>query len=366
LLAIEDSYGGKPGDAERRSHESVEIARGLNDPRLLLDVLEARYQAIHVPQHLDERVAIVEERRRLTGRVSEDRSAWVTAQHGYQAALENCRIDDADPCLADEIRLAEKLGDPYASWITSMHRYSRAILAGHIHEAERLAEATHHLGQEAGRPDADAVYAGQLFFVLLYLGRVGELVGLLEAAADDFPHIQAFQSGLVTAYCEVGEFEKAAVRLDKQLRRSFSEAIPDITWLGALTQFGHVAATVGHRSAAERLFELLTPFETQLAYSGAVVFDVVAASLARLAHLLDAKKESRLWFHQAQELTHALGAPLLRALTQIYDAELLIADNGSEVGTGVADLVPEWRRLAAEYDCLLVSARAEKLLGGVT
>ena len=366
LLAIEDSYGGRPDDAERRSHESVEIARGLNDDRLLLDALEARYQAIHVPQHLDERVAIVEERRRLTRRTGEERSAWVTAQHAFQAALESCRIDGADRCLAEETRLAAKLSDPYASWITSMHRYSRAILAGHIREAEMLAQATHLLGQEAGRPDADAVYAGQLFFVLLYLGRVGELVGLLEAAADDFPHIQAFQSGLVTAYCEVGEFEKAVVRLDEQRRRYFSESRPDITWLGALTQFAHAAATVGHRSAAERLLELLTPFEGQLAYSGAVVFDVVATSLARLAHMLGAEKESRLWFHQAQELSRNLDAPLLRALVQIHEAELLLTDSKSAAATWLTHLVPKWRYLASQYDCALVGRRAEKLLDRMT
>jgi hypothetical protein len=366
LLAIEDSYGGRPGDAERRSYEAVEIARELNDDRLLLDALEARYQAIHVPQHLDERVAIVEERRRLTGRPSEDRSAWVTAQQGYQAALESCRVDEADPCLVEETRLAAKLGEPYASWITSMHRYSRAILAGQIHEAESLAQATHLLGQEAGRPDADAVYAGQLFFVLLYSGRVGELVGLLEAAAEDFPHIQAFQSGLVTAYCEVGEFEKAVVRLDDQLRGSFSASRRDITWLGALTQFAHAAANVGHRSAAERLFELLVPFEGQLAYSGAVVFDVVAASLARLAHLLDEKKNSRLWFHQAQQLTRTLDAPLLRALTQIYEAELLVADNKSAAATWLGHLAPKWQYVASEYDCPLVAGRAQRLLDRMT
>src|SRR5262249_13970283 len=147
LVAIEDSYGYRPADADRRSHESVEIARQLNDDRLLLDVLEARYQAIHVPQHLDERVEIVNERRGLAQKSNDDRSAWVTAQHGFQAALESCRINDADLCLADEIPLAEKLGDPYASWITSMHRYSRAILAGRISEAEGLAQSTHCLGQ---------------------------------------------------------------------------------------------------------------------------------------------------------------------------------------------------------------------------
>jgi tetratricopeptide (TPR) repeat protein len=334
----------------------------LNDDRILLDALEARYQAIHVPQHLDERVAIVEERRRLTGRTSEDRSAWVTSQHAYQAALESCRIDDADPCLAEETRLAAKLGDPYASWITSMHRYSRAILAGHIREAEMLAQATHLLGREAGRPDADAVYAGQLFFVLLYSGRVGELVGLLEAAAEDFPHIQAFQSGLVTAYCEVGEFEKAVVRLDDQLRGSFSASRRDITWLGALTQFAHAAATVGHRSAAERLLELLMPFEGQLAYSGAVVFDVVATSLARIAYVLGAKKESRLWFHQAQQLSRNLDAPLLRALAQIHEAELLLIDNKSAAAGWLSHLGPKWRFLASQYDCRLIAGRAENLL----
>jgi hypothetical protein len=275
-------------------------------------------------------------------------------------------MHEAERYLERESQLAEEIREPHARWLTEVHHYSRAIVRGRIGEAAERAESALLLGQEAGQPDAFTVWAGQMFFVQLWQGRVGEWVPVLEQTAESNPGIPAFRSGLAQAYCEVGRQDEAGALLDQEAGDRFEGVPMDLTWLGTLVGFGKVASQLHHIESAVQLYELMAPFGDQVATNGAVVFGTVANVLGGLAAALRRGEESDHWFAAATVLEESMDAPLLRADTLVRWARALAERQSRPDERKAVRLAKEAKLVASELGCRLVADAADLLVKGAS
>jgi len=312
LLATQAVELAFSGQWERRvslSDEALALARELDDPATLANVLSLRFLTIWAPETHAERLANSGEAITVCERVGNPVGLFHAYHWRFAASIEAADPSEARRCMAQERELANMLRQPTLLWLAACHEADLAMVAGDLDEADRLALEAFHIGQ-ASEPDAAACYAAQLSAIRHEQSRLGELSELLAQVVEANPGIPGFRAILARALSQLGRWDEARQAIAPSAAVAFADLPYDVTWLTVTCIYADCAAKLADRDAALLLLKLLEPWSELISYPGFGVGASVSHWLAELALSLGELDRADRHHADAVRLHERLGGPI--------------------------------------------------------
>ena len=220
-------------------------------------------------------------------------------------------------------RLAAELRQPLFRHFARSWAAVRAQMDGRFDDAEHLATELFELQSSLGARDAETVFAARLFALRRDQGRLGELLGAVEAIAERFPGFAPLRAGVPLICLHAGEADRARAAL-----RAFADDLPglprDFFWLTTTALASEAAAGLADAALCSALHRLLAPFAGRSVQIG---FAASLGSVERLLGLTAAGAgdivSARSHFERALVRNGELGSRPLTIRTQAEFAEFL-------------------------------------------
>jgi eukaryotic-like serine/threonine-protein kinase len=252
----------------------------------------------------------------------------VVRGHAYRlwSLLELGDIPGVDRELELYARLSDELRMPEHSWHIFVLRGMRAMLDGDVEEAEGLAQEARWAGNRAEQAIAEQYYGIQMIQIRSMQGRAGELLPALRELAERFPGIPAWRTGQVTLAARAGDNELAQRELDRFAADDFSVLPKDVNWFAAMSLIGEAIAMIGATEHAERVYELLLPYQgLTIVLARAVACNgPVDRVLGLLAEAMGRPDDAERHLGDAVEIATRMGDRPGMALSGLALAELLL------------------------------------------
>jgi hypothetical protein len=309
------------------SRQAVAIARRLNDPMVLAQVLASHHAAIAGPDTDEERLAAARELVTLGLRLGDSETTFAGHIAGYLSLVAAGDLAGADAALDDADFLSRELRQPTYAFHILRTRTAQALLAGRIAEGELLATAMRQKGRETSIPErtVDAIYTGLRFLAREQQGRLAELepeVSQLVSAQPQWLFMQVVQAHL---RCVKGKQSLARPLLDRLAAGSFGGVPRDELWYETIMHLSAIAEALSDTEAAAALYVLLRPYRGQNTSTGVGSLGPVDRTLALLATVLGRYEDAERYFAAAVELCERLRAPGWSTHTRCAWAEMLRA-----------------------------------------
>jgi tetratricopeptide (TPR) repeat protein len=330
--------------------EALMLASRAGDVSALAEVLDARLYALWDPAGAQDRLDAASELIRLgreagDGARERDGLFW-----RFVAMMELARVDEAEVALAAFERAAAAAGDAEATVMALSRHGMLAILRGRFQAAAALAGQVSEQARRIGMPDAERLTMAVRGLIDAEQGdeRSGAAAAeVFDQMARRFPgHL--YEATLARILAVLGRTSEAAALLERLLPQTLAASGP--RWLGAVTDLSVVAAEVGGRASAARLYEALLPYQGRLViWGGANAVNGPASHyLGLLAARLGRTDDAVTHFEDAIGLAERIGArpALARSLVELGEALTRRGDDGD--ARRAADLLRRSRDLASE------------------
>jgi tetratricopeptide (TPR) repeat protein len=334
-LAEELGFSPEHDRRERLAAEALEMALRLGDASALAQVLSRRYSTLPTTA----------ERRRELAALTDiaDRLGDPAVQfwgHVY-GCLTDLTVGDAegyrrslDACGA----IAAELGQPTLRWTAGFLQSAASRLEGRLDEAEAASREALDIGTGAGIRDAFYIHAVNLFWIRYDQGRLDEVIGVYERAADRPGAESTTLANLALSQVELGVLDEAGRTFGRLTTDAFARLPRNFAWVYELTILAEVCTGLGDAAQAAVLWELLVPYRGLVATVGGGTTGAVDRFLGLLAGLRGDLDEAESCFKAAVEVSERLGAAGSLARIRLEWAEVLLARGGAE-------REPEARRL---------------------
>jgi class 3 adenylate cyclase len=349
-------------DYERRralADEALALAREAADERTLALVLRDYCAAVWSADTLDRRREMTEELERLAARVDDPMVELGALVSALSVACEAGLLGDARKALERWLALTDRLSQPGQRCLALSHAACLALLHGDLERAEALAEEAAELGNTAGQPDAVMIYAGQIGAIRTQQGRGGEIVGLIEQAAEDNPGIPGFWAGLASLFPDLGRHAEAAEIVRRGAADRFASVPRDPVFVTTLALYSQATAAAGVREGADLLYDLLLPWREQMVWNGANAYGSVELYLGGLAATLGQHEVADEHFAAASAIHEREGVRVWEARNQVFWARSLLDRGRAQEARAHAERAAA---LAAENGYGAVSEQAAALL----
>ena len=208
MQAAELMYSREWDRRVRLSDDALAISRRLDDPDALSTVLNMRFVTLLAPETLAERQANSVESVAVAERLSDPLGRFFAYHWRSYACIEAGDMLAARSWAAREQDIADRFRQPTTLWLTRADQANLAIIAGKLDLADELSAAALDIGRQS-EPDALVCYAAQQTSIAFERGRLGDLVPLLERAANDNPGVPGFRATLALALSEASRPEEA-------------------------------------------------------------------------------------------------------------------------------------------------------------
>jgi tetratricopeptide (TPR) repeat protein len=327
LLGCELYFAGDPARCRELADEAIEIARAADDPAALAQTLRHAWYAIWLPDTLQERQRICDERLGLARRLGDPRTSFWANLGSVTVGMEagdRARIESA---MSPMRAVANSVPEPFLQFSRLLYECGWACLQGELQAAEQLALQAFEVGTASGQPDALAGFGAMLSNIRYHQGRSGELVEQILQLIDEPDSVDGFRAGAAIALLESGRADEAR---ELALAEDLHSISWDSYWLLAIFLWADVCSRLGLVDRARELYELLAPYSRQLPIAGSLVYGSVDWALGTLATMLGRYEQTESHFAEAAELDERLGAPMLLARTRAGWARALIARGRSE------------------------------------
>ena len=355
-LSLELTFSDEAELAEPTSREALELARRLGDAASLGSALRARWMALWGPEGLEERSALAEETLRLARATGDQELELAARSRRATSSLQAADTRAVEADIAACARLAEELRMPSHQWTATTMRAMWALLQGSCDEAERLAEQAR--SRQPDGPNALFAYNDLLAVLRWFQGRPHELPQAWREEVARLPRFVYARVWRSLADAERGE-EATARRLLRLLADELPERRRDGLWLPGVAVAALVAARLQEPVAADRLYQALLPYRTQV-IAGAMPHPVVCFGpasfyLGLLATVTSRWAEAGDHFEAAIAANDRLGGGPFLARTRYEYARMLLA----------RDQAGDRRRADELLDQALAAAGAMGLAGVV-
>lgn len=276
------------------------------------------------------------------------------------ALLQTANIDAIDRELSAKTTSLKQfhalLEARHATWSRCM----RATLDGRLQEAEELVDLGFARAEAANDADSHIVRIGQLAVIRWLQGQVDEIEPFMLQARQAFPHETIWAAAVAWIWNHQGRSTAAKGML--QSIGPVNELPRDRHWLAGLAILAEVVSKLGPRELVAEIYNVLLPYENQLAPIGLGIttWGPVSRSLALLARHLSDYAGAEKHYRDAINLCSALGAQVWLAQSQIGLAELLF-DQGQDE-RNVRDLADQSVRAAEHLGLQTTELQARKLL----
>jgi class 3 adenylate cyclase/tetratricopeptide (TPR) repeat protein len=340
--------------------EALSLARSLDEPSILANVLRDRQYVLGAPQYCEIRVTEVREMIDIA-RAMGDRALEIhSCRLMCAAATEIADVEQVDVSLA---RLSELTGEVdlvVSRWELASVRTSRALLGGQLKEAARLVKEAFALGGEAGQPDA-YVFTGAQLMQLNYLR------GRLPLVMDTFLEMTPSEvTGPLSAWVarmlyEAGRHNEAAQWWERSLTTGLSTQFEIGIQAGLLLNSWAFMASVIDPGPETRgdIHDRLSPFADRL-------FNQLAPDqpghhfLALMADASGNHREADEHFKSSITLLDRIGAPLMTAISQVAWARSLARRDDIRRARELANVALD---VARETGATKIHDDAEELVG---
>lgn len=363
LAALAGEHSFHP-DVSRRvalAEDAITAARETGDPATVYAALVAAYYPMGIPELAERRLEISREAALIADELAEtDPFAYCFSYYWLAAALlELGRLEGVDEALDRFAQLLGSYPSIQSRWGMGNLAAWRNMVSGDLAAAEDGANRAFEAATESQQPEALSFYAGQLFVIRWYQGRMGELLPLLREAAEAAEGIPAMLAAAALGEAIAGDRDRARKAVAEATRTGFD--VPyEANWLTAMICWSHAVAEVGDADAATILVERLTPFPHLMQMVGIVAAPGVALALGRLAVVLGRDDEADSFFARALEIHERLEAPFFIALTKVSWAAALTARDRPRA----AVLAQQALEVAQTYGFGDVERRAQQVVSG--
>jgi DNA-binding SARP family transcriptional activator len=287
-LTVELAAGSEVRRAYQAGCQALAIARRLDDPALLRQVIHTWHLAARVEVPAAERRALIEEAlafRAPSGKRAADLLGWVTL------AGDCLHLGDA-AAAADAVKAAlagtAGFGATHLRWLALRSEVMLATKDGRLEHAEAIGEEAAAMAASMPWPDAPSIQVMQLILTRYHQGRLDEVQPFMAAVAEAAPDQVGVLVALAFIETELGHAH-GPVAVDEVARR-LSTLMSAAAWLGMTTVVLESMAKVRHSRTAE-IAATLTPWSgehaviTALGYFGAIdrVLGLAAAATGDMA-----------------------------------------------------------------------------------
>ena len=306
------------------SNEAVEMARRVDDPRALADVLVARHLALWGPENTEDRFATAVEIVRLAERI--DAKGLALQGHQFQLAdlLELGDVTGVDLELDAIAWMASELRLPQHLWFTSLFRAMRAHLNGRFEEARDSAQQARDLGELVHPQTASQWFGIQLTALHRDRGELEQLDLLLDEFVRRQPWIATWRCARILTRLLSGRQDAAAREFEAIAAHNFADLRRDATWLAAATYLAEICSLLDDATRAGHLYTLLRPHAGRAVSIGPGVICLGSAAryLGLLAATLGRFDAAEAFFEEALKQNTAMGARPPLARTQFDYAQM--------------------------------------------
>lgn len=315
-LGLSLAYGEDWQRGVLASQAGVEMARRLNDPRVLALVLGRLRMAMRRAEHVPFWAAIDDEVERITDALGDPEMFVLRSWRWLRDALE----------AADRRRLelaittCRERGARRGQWqlVYNGHATAAALarLSGDFATAEREVATTLAIGRRHGWAEAELTQLIQLFHIRREQGRLAELgepLARVEPQFADRPIVPVIRLLVALA---LGDDPGARARYASLLANLAGALPPDANRLPLLTLLAEAAVALDDRDGAERLAPELAGFTGKIACGGvaAGITGPTDYFLGRLLARLGRNGAAEAHFEVALRLAERLGALTWRAM----------------------------------------------------
>jgi hypothetical protein len=347
----------------RLSEEAVMEARSSGVESALVTALVQRYIALEGTNRVEEQLAVAEEVSVLTER-SQER---VLALDGRRAVVDAAyRRGDArtvDHQLGITNDWADRVRLPEYQWAHAVFVAGRALLQTDTDTAAAFVESAYEAGRALNWPLVGTIYGIQLVTVRRSQDRAGEILPLVQAAAEAYPGLIAWQCGVAALLAEAGDLAAAKARVDALVEDQLAGVPRDFNWLSAATLLADAAAEIDDQVSAAVIYERLRPWTGLAATTahGAQCSGSIDRQLGRLATVIGDLKGAERHITAALDLNRRLRSPKWEAATKLAQAELLIRRGRIADRDALSAVVAEVQSTARQFRLHLVARQAWEL-----
>ena len=362
LLAQELVPTGNLARRTQLSDEAVTIARGLDDPGALLDVLNLRSNALLGRDTLPERLRVTAEALPLAEQLGEPVALYFAAVFRAFAALDAGDRDELDRVADLAGRLADEVGQPTLRWVATWQRALRSWLDGELEKAEGHITDALSIGFESGQPDAALVPGIQLMFLRWPQGRADEIEPMLTQFLDDQIELPGLRVGLAMMYCEGDRFEEARRVLDAEVATEFARSKDDPYPLNTAVMWSHIISDLDHVRAAEILLPDLLSHVDEVGTASVITSGAAATAIGQLQSVLGRVSAAEDAFAQGVAVCERLRSPFLLALTHCAWARCLLRNGGPGDRNRAVTLLKAAHESCQEHGLVAVERRVGELM----
>ena len=353
------------GDLPRRrrlSDAAVGMARGLEHPGALLDVLNLRSNALLGLDTLAERLRVTAEALQLAERLGDPVGLYFAAIFRAFAALDAGDRDELDRVADLAVRLADEVGQPTLRWVATWQLALRGWLDGELETSEGHVTDALSIGFESGQPDAALVPGIQLMFLRWPQGRTDEIEPMLSQFLRDQVELPGLRAGLAMMFCENGRFDEARRVLDEEVAAEFARCKDDPYPLNTVVMWSHAVSDLDHVRAAELLLPYLLPHSDEVGTASVITSGAAATAIGQLQSVLGQASAANEAFAQGVEVCTRLRSPFLLALTHCAWARSLLRSDDPGDRTRAFLNIDAARELARRHGLVGMARRVERLL----
>lgn len=316
-LAISSYLRGPDRRQLEATREAVDLARACGDRGALAMALHARHSLSWQHDGVAERLDLANEIVRVAEEAKEEEAALDGLGWKIFDLLEIGDITAAEAAIASYEARAEAARLPRQRWYACVHRTMHALLRGDFNEAERLAQKGLAIRQADGAPPSQ-FYAAQLFTIRREQGRMRELGPAVQAVAQQYAALPAWQAAIALYHVSVGEEDEARAAFERISASNYADLAIDVTWLATMSMLAETCAALGDTVRAELLYALLQPYAGRnvVVVGSVTVRGAVDYFLGLLAATLGRNDLAVQHFAAASDAHRRLGARPLLAFSQ--------------------------------------------------
>ncbi|MGV9772569.1 BTAD domain-containing putative transcriptional regulator [Streptosporangium sp. NPDC003464] len=256
------------GSDDPRGHalsaRAVAMARRLDDPLLLMQMLNARHLSLPQPLHVPELLKITDEIHELAVR-SRMPGFELLAQMMYtHNRLELADLPGADRAAARCEALLERLSLPWPRFQHTLWQANRLALAGRFHDAGALHDQAGRHAERIGVWHARKAVAMGRIAMRCAQGTMAEAGPLVDAIAGVHPTME--HDARILHLCARGDLTEAQALA----ARGWTAPPFDWSWLSMTCLQGAAQARVGDLTACRETYARLLPYRGRISALSAV------------------------------------------------------------------------------------------------
>jgi class 3 adenylate cyclase len=341
------------------------MARRLGDPTTVVRTLNLVCDPLQVPSTLSERLVDAREAAETADVLDDQDLRFWTSAYARMAAAQAGDFEWSRRCLDGMRTVTSGLRQPGMLWVTLFNEAAEAILTGDPERAEQFATSALAAGRESGQPDASSFFGAEMIGIRGQQGRLGELVPMIEQMTEANPNLVVFRATLAAGYLQAGH--PAGARRLLEAATADLDALPyDVLWIFALANYCEVASELRAEEPAQRLLELLAPFDDQVLFIGATAGSSVAYHCASLEWVLGRYDDAERHLAVASEFHRRGGMRYSAALTDLLWGRMLVARAASGDRELAGERLTRARSVASSHGYRSVADRAATALAGLS